>query len=304
MFMILAGIGVSLRFVGKTDSDSIARLRKSLGRRGCVFLIVGFINLALWPGDILRVYGVAYLFAAMLVFSSQRKLLVYSAAVVLAFVAAVFVFDFETNWNFETLEYANLWTLHGGAMNLFYNGFRAVLPWLGVMFFGMWVGRLDLRTSKVRRTFILWGLIAWVTGELLSLGILQLLIPYTPESERESLVAVFGTDSLPPMPLFLLSSTGLSIALIVTCIHLCELRPSRFWTAFANAGQLAFSWYILHIVLVIGAGLLTGFRGDVSILTAYLVSALFSLGMCVTSVLYRRWFRHGPLEWCLRKLVR
>ena len=170
MFMLLAGIGVSLRFVGKTDAASVTKLRKNLAGRGCAFLIIGFINLALWPGDILRVYGVAYLFAAMFAFSSHWKLLVYSAAVVLAFVAAVFVFDFETNWNFETLEYANLWTLRGGAMNLFYNGFRAVLPWLGVMFFGIWVGRFDFRSSKVRKRFILWGLIVWGTAELLSLA--------------------------------------------------------------------------------------------------------------------------------------
>ena len=304
MFMILAGIGVSLRFVGTTDTGSIVRLRASLLRRGCVFLIVGFINLALWPGDILRVYGVAYLFAALLALSSQRNLLVYSTGVVLAFVAAVFVFDFETNWNFETLEYANLWTLKGGTMNLFYNGFRAVLPWIGVMFFGMWVGRFDFRSSKVRKTFILWGLIAWGTAELLSFCILQMLTPYTPESEQETLVALFGTDSLPAMPLFLLSSGGFAIALIMTCVHLCELHPTRFWKFFASAGQLAFTWYMLHIFVVIAAGLLTGFRGDVSLQVAYLVSAAFFLAMCVTSVLYRNWFRYGPLEWCLRKVAR
>ena len=304
MFMILAGIGVSLRFVGITDTDSIGKLRASLLRRGCVFLTVGFINLALWPGDILRVYGVAYLFAALLALSSQRNLLVYSASVVVAFVAAVFVFDFETNWNFETLEYANLWTLKGGTMNLFYNGFRAVLPWMGVMFFGMWVGRFNLRDIKVRKSFIVWGLIVWGAAELLSFGLLHLATPYTPESEQETLVALFGTDSLPAMPLFLLSSGGFAMALIMTCVHLCELHDARFWKFFANAGQLAFTWYILHILVVIIAGLMTGFRGDVSLQVAYLVSAAFFLTMCTTSVLYRSWFRYGPLEWCLRKLAR
>ena len=131
-----------------------------------------------------------------------------------------------------------------------------------------------------------------------------MLAPYTPESERETLLALVGTDSLPPMPMFLLSSIGFSIALIATCIHLCELLPSRFWTPLANAGQLAFSWYILHIILVIAAGVLTDFDGDVSMLVSYLVSASFFLVMCVTSVLYRLWFRHGPLEWGLRTLVR
>ena len=304
MFMILAGIGVSLRFAGKTDAASITRLRKSLTSRGWIFLIVGFVNLVLWPGDILRVYGIAYLCAALLAFSSQWKLLTYAVGVVLVFVGTVFVVDFGTNWNFETLEYANLWTLHGGLMNLFYNGFRAVLPWLGVMFFGMWVGRFDLRSSKVRKTFIVCGLLAWAVAELISFGLIRLAASVVSESELEDLIAILGTDSLPPMPLFLLSSGGFAIAVIMSCVHLCELKPGRLWDTIANAGQLAFTWYILHIFVVIAAGVATDFRGDTSLLMAYVVSATFFVAMCVSSFLYRGRFRHGPLEWTLRKLAR
>jgi len=46
------------------------------------------------------------------------------------FATMVFVIDFETNWDFATLDYCDLWTLGGGALNLFYNGFRAVLLWV------------------------------------------------------------------------------------------------------------------------------------------------------------------------------
>lgn len=303
LFMILAGIGVSLRFVGKTEASSISHLRTNLAGRGCVFLVVGFVNLMFWPGDILRVYGVAYLVAALLAVSSPSKLLGCSVTILLAFVACVFLFDFETNWDFGTLQYANLWTLRGATMNLFYNGFRAVLPWLGVMFFGMWVGRLDLRSGKVRQRLLRWGVIAWVAAELISFGLLRWITPYVPESEHEALVAMLGTDSLPPMPLFLISSCGFAIVVIAVCVHLCEMRQTRLGSVLAHAGQLAFSWYILHIIVVIGAGLLTDFRGDTPVAIASLVSAVFFCAMCMVSTLYRRRLRYGPLEWCLRKLV-
>ena len=39
-------------------------MRKTLTNRGLFLLVVGFVNLLIWPGDILRVYGVSLLIAA------------------------------------------------------------------------------------------------------------------------------------------------------------------------------------------------------------------------------------------------
>ena len=109
-----------------------------------------------------------------------------------------------------------MWTLNGGTMNLFYNGFRAVLPWVGVMFFGMWIGRFDLRNSKVRKSIHGVGpdRLGNCRVAFVWFALLQMLTPYTPQSEHETLVALFGTDSLPAMPLFLFSSGGFAIAVI------------------------------------------------------------------------------------------
>ncbi|MFI4876694.1 MAG: heparan-alpha-glucosaminide N-acetyltransferase domain-containing protein, partial [Blastopirellula sp. JB062] len=149
-FMILAGIGVSLQVL---RSDNIPRRR--LWRRGLFFLAIGYANLILWPADILRVYGVAYLAAALLATLSTPKLWVAAGSLVPLFAALVFSINFETNWDFETLHYENLWTLNGGLLNLFYNGFRAVLPWLSLFFLGMIIGRQDLRSSAVQNKLIL-----------------------------------------------------------------------------------------------------------------------------------------------------
>src|SRR5215472_2820375 len=77
-FVILAGVGVTLRSqrsATSADPQALAKVRRTLIRRGLFLLIAGFINLWIWPGDILRVYGVSLLLAARLVSASNRRLL-------------------------------------------------------------------------------------------------------------------------------------------------------------------------------------------------------------------------------------
>jgi len=261
------------------------------------------LNLALWPGDILRVYGVAYLIASYVALKSSRSLLAGSFGVFAFFLTMFLAVDFGTNWDFDTLEYANLWTVAGGSLNLFYNGFRAVLPWLGVMLIGIWIGRFNLRSAKVRQMFFICGIAAWAIAELVSFGLIQATIPFVGVSEADDLVAIFGTDSLPPMPLFLLSSGGAAIALVMLCVHLAERMPESVSNWIASSGQMAFTWYIAHIFVVIAAGIATGFRGDVSPAVAWAVAGAFYFAMCVASVVYRRYQKSGPLEWAMRKIV-
>jgi uncharacterized membrane protein YeiB len=57
-FVVLAGIGVTLmsyRAVKGADPLAISNVRRALIRRGLFLLVLGFINLRIWPGDILRV---------------------------------------------------------------------------------------------------------------------------------------------------------------------------------------------------------------------------------------------------------
>ncbi len=297
-FMLLAGIGVALQAARPLDAT-----RRRLWRRGLFFLAVGYLNLLIWDGDILRVYGVAYLAAVLFIACNKRVLCALSAASVGAFLVLGVLIDFETNWDFDTLHYANLWTPKGAALNLFYNGFRAVFPWLAVFVFGMVIGKLDLRSRSVQKKLIGFGLLCWAVAELASFAIRRSLYG-TPDLDDETIDALFGTDSLPAMPLFLLSSCGLVVAGIAACVWLAQRERVAKWSRpVASAGQLAFTWYILHILLVIAGGWLTGFDGDMPMLGAWIVSALFFAVMVVLSMLYRRRFRLGPLEWVLRKVA-
>ena len=53
-FVILAGVGVTLmsrRALGSRDPRAISPAKKTLIRRGIFLLVIGFVNLVIWPGD-------------------------------------------------------------------------------------------------------------------------------------------------------------------------------------------------------------------------------------------------------------
>src|SRR4051794_16562163 len=139
-FVVLAGVGVTLlsrRAAADVDPQALAGVRATLVRRGLFLLVVGFSNLCIWPGDILRVYGVSLLLAARLVDATGRRLLLGASGYAVGFVLLFLALDFEKNWDWPTLTYHGLWTPTGLVRNLFYDGFRSVLPWTGFVLFGM-----------------------------------------------------------------------------------------------------------------------------------------------------------------------
>src|SRR3954471_5921169 len=150
-FMILAGVGITLmtrRAVASGDPAQVAAARRVLVRRGVLLLVVGYLNLTIWAGDILRIYGVSLALAAAFITASDRRLLGAAAGFVAGFILLFATVSFERNWDWTTMEYHGLWTATGVVRNLFYDGFRSVFPWTGMILLGMWVGRLNLRDRK------------------------------------------------------------------------------------------------------------------------------------------------------------
>ena len=78
LFLILAGVGITLlsrRAVDSGDVAQIARVRMTFLKRGLLLFGLGYLNLLVWPGDILRIYGVSLVLAAWLFDASDRRLL-------------------------------------------------------------------------------------------------------------------------------------------------------------------------------------------------------------------------------------
>jgi uncharacterized membrane protein YeiB len=310
-FVVLAGVGITLRFrsaAAKTPDDDtgLARVRATLARRGLFLLAVGFLNLIVWQGDILRVYGVSLFVAAWLVNAPARWLWTAAVTFVVGFLVLMGTVDYSRNWDWETMHYHGLWTAPGAVRNLFYDGFRAVFPWTGLLLFGMWLGRHDLRETRTRTRFLAAGIGLAAGAGIVSRLLLRhaLAHPDAWAMDRETAEAMLGTASMPPMPLFLLSAVGTAIFVIAASVWVAK----RFagWLVVRSmvaAGQMAFTWYVGHIVLGLGGVILLGLYDDQSVGAGVAAGTAFFALACVVSFFWRRRFRHGPLEWLMRRVA-
>jgi uncharacterized protein len=334
LFMVLAGIGVSLRAGGGprlgepgpgglvpgpspgeptgglpsdppavVDPDRRRRAARTLVRRGLFLLVVGFLNLAIWEGDILRVYGVSLVVAAGLLGARNRTLWAAAAAFACGFIGLLAAADYGRNWDWRAMEYHHLWTPAGVVRNLFYDGFRSVFPWTGLLIFGMWLGRLDVRRPRVRRRMLLWGAGVAAATELASWLTVRWWLAHPGATPAEDVVAVAGTASMPPLPVFLLAAGGTAVAAVAAGLILAErFAGSTVLAAMVATGQMAFTWYVAHIGLI-AVAFVAGANESLSFAGAMAVAATSCATALAVSLAWKRRARHGPLEWVMRAVA-
>jgi uncharacterized protein len=226
-----------------------------------------------------------------------------SLVFVAGFIALLPVMDYSKNWEWESLTYRNLWTPEGILRNLFYDGFRSVFPWAGLFVAGMWLGRLDLANSITRRRLLVISASILVGAVALSRGLVHFATTAWQMSVDEA-TFLFGTVSMPPLPLFLLTGLGFAGTVIALCLWLAERFPNHFLVrALVATGRMAFTWYIGHIFLGLGGVILLGLHGtQPPALAVATGSAFFVLAMVISTFWMKR-FRNGPLEGLLRRVA-
>ncbi len=306
LFVVLAGVGLTLRSrgaAGDKRADERVRVRRVVLRRGAFLLAVGVANLVLWPGDILRVYGVGLLLAAWLLNARGRFLLGAAALFVAGFVVLAACLDYEKNWEWETLTYRRLWTGEGFVRNLFFDGFRSVFPWAGLLFFGMWLGRRDGSDPATARRMLLRGGAAALLAEGVSNLLVRHFLAHPGELDGDAVRALFGTHSMPPLPLFLLSACGTAVAVVGASLLVAgRFQDNPLVRALVATGQMAFTWYVAHIYLGLGAVLALGLDKKAPLPVAAATGVGF-FAAAVVSLLWKRSFRHGPVEGLMRRVA-
>jgi uncharacterized membrane protein YeiB len=203
------------------------------------------------------------------------------------------------------MTYHGLWTPSGSLRNLLYDGFRSVFPWSGYLFFGMWLGRLDLTDRTINRRCLMTGSLLALVTEIGSAILVNWLTATNPSGmETKEISALFGTESMPPFPLFLIASGGLATAVIAACVQFAETRPnSIFVRSLAATGHLALTWYIAHIYLGLGTIIAVGAVENQSLGFAVAIAAAFFLIAVMLSTFWKRCFPFGPLEWAMRRMA-
>jgi uncharacterized membrane protein YeiB len=109
---------------------------------------------------------------------------------------------------------------------------------------------------------------------------------------------------MPPLPLFLLSAVGTAVAVISGSVAIAARFPGNpVVRALIATGQLAFTWYVGHILIGLGTVIALGLTEDRPLALGVAAGAAFFTVVAAISLLWRRRFRHGPLEWVMRRVA-
>ncbi len=306
-FVVLAGIGISLlsRDARREGcQEAIAPIRNSLLKRALFLFVVGLLYTPVWPADILHFYGIYIAVAAFLLTSSIRKLSFLSFLLVASFVPMFFVFAYEQEWNWSTLDYSGFWTPMGMIRNLFYNGFHPVIPWLALLLFRMIIGRFDMNVSVVRRRIFWIGSLLALASEGISWLLIRSLSNGMSVADREAVEAIFGTAPMPPMPLYILAGAGVASAIIAASVSIGIRFASSLWIRpLVATGQLALTLYVGHVL--IGMGILEAIDRleNQTLPFSLLAPGVFFTASVLFAYVWRRRFKRGPIEMLMRYLT-
>jgi uncharacterized membrane protein YeiB len=283
LFVVLAGVGFAL---GRGE------VRGTLIRAGLLFAL-GMANMVLFDADILHFYAVYFLVALMFVAASTRMLWLGAAGFILAALIGLILFNYERGWDWQTLTYADFWTLPGFLRHTFYNGWHPVIPWAAFFLIGMALGRMSLAQRRVQVQLLLWGsavalITRWLAG---------LLAATDPE-----LAELLTTSPVPPGPAYMLAASGSAVAAIGAALLVAPyLGKVLGW--FTRPGRQALTLYLAHIYLGMGVmdeiGLL---KGQLDPAEIFWISSGF---IAVTVIYAWAWqfvARYGPLEAAMRAL--
>ncbi|HHG89252.1 MAG TPA: DUF418 domain-containing protein [Devosia sp.] len=289
-FVVLAGVGLALGAQrNQTPSFSILTLKRAL-----FLFVIGLINSLIFPADILHYYAVYFVVGLLLIRRSTRTILIVALVLPLVFVALLFVLDYEAGWDWETFDYAGFWTPSGFARNLLFNGWHPLVPWMSFLLMGFLLARLELGRKKTQNRLMLYGAVALGAAYALSFVL-------SSDPELAELVTV---SPIPPGPLYMLAGAGAASLSIGICLWVFRKGQVNWLTPFTRTGKQALSLYILHIIVGMGTLEGLGMLGGQSAETAIATAGLFIIISVIYAIVWARFFRSGPFEWLMHKLVR
>jgi len=308
LFVIVAG--VSITFLTKkqrcsTNDYSALQIRLDLCKRGALLIVVGLAYTLVWEADILHFYGAYFFIAAVIFTTTNRKLILISSAIVFVFPMLLVFFDYEQGWDWSTYSYKDFWSFHAMFRRVFFNGFHPVFPWSAFLIFGMWLGRQDLSSNRVKRKLMFYSVVTWFLTELIFGFLVEALKNEVSVGlSHEDIESIFGTTMMLPMPQYVLAAGSCAVFVIVNCLYLAEkFCQSKLLLYLYQTGKLSLTLYVAHIVFGLGILDLFGYLGDQPIHFSFFSAIFFCIVAIVFSVVWLKYFELGPLEWVYKRLL-
>ena len=309
LFALLAGVGVALLTAGRSGGrTSLTRGRLIL--RGALLLPLG-----LWLQDfehgalvILQYYGIYFVFVAFVLTLPDRWLLAGGAAVLVAgplvyLWGQTVVPEWYVRGETASLEDP----ISKIADDLLLTGAYPLVTWAAPLLIGLWIGRRDLASARVRWWLLVLGLAVAVTAAFAADGLSAAFGGLSGEPGESGFAALLTDQPHRQMPLWMLGSIGSACAVLGGMLLLADRLPRATWPL-AATGQLALTVYVGHLLLL--AALPELLKRE-AVTEAFLTVGVFVLLTAAVCTLWRAVLPRGPLEaafsapwWIIERVVR
>lgn len=290
LFMLLGGVGVVLVTRRSATPD------RGLVIRAAILLGIGLLldatvdRLAI----VLQFYGLLFLLAPILRRLPSAVLLI-SAAVSTAIGGWSFqvVGDPRQRSSFETI--GEGWPF---LRSLLFDGYYPFFPVFAFFAVGIVVARLDLRDRRLAAILAAAGTVVGV-GTVLAAEAVATALSVDPVAsgpgrtfDGARLLDVTGHSA---MPAWVISATGTSLAVLGLSLLAARYLPA-LTRPVAVLGTVALSFYVFQAIatLVVTSPSQTGLARE------WLNVAILYGGFTAAAMVWKRWFRAGPLEALLR----
>ncbi len=289
-FVVLAGIGFGLQH-NLHISTALKRI--------LVLLIIGIINMSIFPADIIHFYAFYFLLGFFYLKASNRSIGITITVIACISLIYVIFFDYDKGWNWETLHYADMWSFNGFFRHVFLNGWHPVFPWGSFLLFGIWLSRMPLSEAKFQKQLMFMG-----GGSCaLSIFLSQILMASISSHDAE-LALLFGTSPIPPTPLYLTTGAGFACFILGACLIMMKhIKQELFINLLTAPGRQTLTLYIAHIILGIKAMEYFDLTQTQSSEISFLLAIMFCLTSSFYATVWSRKFRRGPMESLLHRIT-
>lgn len=302
LFVLIAGVGVSLL---TSSRGAVARARISMLWRAVLLLPLGLALQLLDHGVnvILQIYALLFVLAVAVLGLPDRWLLLLAGASLvggpLGFLWGSAVAPSAFDRAAVALTDPPGEVLHGMVLS----GPYPLITWAAPFLFGIWLGRRDLRATRVRVAMIAAGALVGIAATVAARVLTAVVGHATQPGDLRQLA-----HNVPhgQMPLWLLGATGAATFVLGLALVVADRARRMAWPLTA-LGQLALTAYVAHLFALHAARDLLPAN---DIVTAMTVVATSTAIMAMAAVAWRAAFARGPLEvmlhvpWPARAAVR
>ncbi|WP_427197702.1 acyltransferase family protein [Ornithinimicrobium sp. Y1847] len=290
LFVVIAGVGMGFLLRNRGGR----RMWSALLWRITLLMSLGLVlqTLTTRVSVILQTYAILFLLAPLLNRLNPRLLLGGGLVILLLGPAWIVHHDVQEPWvhgqGGVSLTTPPLEALH----SLLLSGPYPLVSWVVPFVAGLLLSRIDLTDARVRRALMAWGaalaVLAFVVADLM-----YEVLGEEADSGYGRLLTGVGHGQ---MPLWIISSTAGAAFLIAACETIVRRAPSALkWLE--DAGKLAFTIYVVHVLVLAVIKPADGFSFTQGVVTTMVLTS----ASVVLAALWARTGRAGPLEWLLRR---